>query len=37
MLRDQSPAWRDANRGRISLEQLKVMSAIERCRTAVLG
>src|SRR5215467_7187344 len=28
---------RDANRGHISLEQLKVMSAIERCRTAALG
>jgi len=31
------PAWREANRGRISLEQLKVMTAIERCRTAALG
>src|SRR5499427_5258209 len=37
ILRDQGPAWRDANRGHISLEQLKVMSAIERCRTAALG
>jgi hypothetical protein len=31
------PAWRRANAGHISLEQLKVMSAIERCRTAALG
>jgi len=30
-------AWRDANRGHISLDQMKVMSAIERCRTAALG
>ena len=31
------PAWRQANAGHISLEQLKVMSAIEHCRTADLG
>ncbi len=31
------PAWRTANAGHVSLGQLKVMSAIERCRTAVLG
>ncbi len=37
IFRDHGPAWRDANRGRISLDQLKVMSAIERCRTAALG
>jgi hypothetical protein len=37
IFRDHGPAWRDANRGHISLEQLKVMSAIERCRTAALG
>jgi predicted Zn-ribbon and HTH transcriptional regulator len=30
-------AYRTANAGHISLDQLKVMSAIERCRTAVLG
>jgi hypothetical protein len=30
-------AWRTANAGHISLEQLKVMAAIERCRTAALG
>src|SRR5215470_16290232 len=37
IFRDHGPAWRKANRGHISLEQLKVMSAIERCRTAALG
>ena len=37
ILRDHGPAWREANRGHLSLEQLKVMSAIERCRTAALG
>lgn len=37
IFRDYGPAWRDANRGHISLDQLKVMSAIERCRTAALG
>jgi hypothetical protein len=30
-------AWREASRGHVSLGQLKVMSAIERCRTASLG
>ncbi|MFL5269623.1 MAG: IS91 family transposase [Stellaceae bacterium] len=30
-------AWRKANAGRVSLGQLKAMSAIESCRTAVLG
>src|SRR6516165_8612120 len=37
IFRDHGPAWREVNRGHISLEQLKVMSAIERCRTAALG
>src|ERR1700751_1820863 len=37
ILRDHGPAWREANQGHVSLEQLKVMSAIERCRTAALG
>jgi hypothetical protein len=37
ILRDHGPAWRAANSGHISLDQLKVMSAIERCRTAALG
>jgi len=31
------PAWRNANAGRMSLAQMKVMSAIESCRTAALG
>ena len=37
IFRDHGPAWRDANRGHISIQQLKVMSAIEGCRTAALG
>jgi len=37
ILRDHGPAWREANCGHVSLDQLKVMSAIERCRTAALG
>jgi Putative transposase/Transposase zinc-binding domain len=37
ILRDHGAAWREANRGHVSLGQLKVMSAIERCRTAALG
>jgi hypothetical protein len=37
ILRDHGAAWRSANAGHVSLDQLKVMSAIERCRTAVLG
>jgi Putative transposase/Transposase zinc-binding domain len=37
IFRDHGPAWRDANRGHVSLGQLKVMSSIERCRTAALG
>src|SRR6516225_8291044 len=37
IFRDHGPAWREANRGHLSLGQLKVMSAIERCRTAALG
>jgi hypothetical protein len=36
IFRDHGPAWREANRGHLSLGQLKVMSAIERCRTAAL-
>ena len=31
------PAWRKANAGHLSLGQMKVMAAIERCRTAALG
>jgi hypothetical protein len=37
ILRDHGPAWREANHGHVSLGQLEVMSAIERCRTAALG
>jgi hypothetical protein len=37
IFRDHGPAWRHANRGHVSLGALKVMSAIERCRTAALG
>ncbi len=37
IFRDFGPAWRRANAGHVSLGQLKVMSAIERCRTAALG
>jgi len=37
IFRDQGPAWRQAHAGHISLDQLKVMSAIERCRSAALG
>jgi hypothetical protein len=37
IFRAQGPAWRRARAGHLSLGQLKVMSAIERCRTAALG
>lgn len=37
IFRDHGPAWRQAQRGHISLEQHKVMAAIERCRRAELG
>src|SRR6202047_347528 len=37
IFRDHGPAWRQAYAGHVSLDQLKVMSAIERCRTAALG
>ena len=37
IFRRYGPAWREAHRGHISLGQLKVMSAIERCRSAELG
>ena len=37
IFRDHGAAWRHANAGRVSLDQMKVMSAIERCRTAALG
>ena len=31
------PAWREAQHGHLNLSQLKVMSAIEQCRSAALG
>src|SRR3979409_2288782 len=37
IFRDHGAAWRSANAGHVSLDQLKVMSAIENCRTAALG
>jgi Putative transposase/Transposase zinc-binding domain len=37
IFRGHGAAWRDANAGHVSLDQLKVMTAIERCRTAALG
>ena len=37
IFRAHGAAWRKANAGHVSLAQLKVMAAIERCRTAVLG
>jgi Putative transposase/Transposase zinc-binding domain len=37
IFRDHGPAWRHAQRGHLSLGQLKVMSAIEHCRSASLG
>ena len=37
IFRDHGAAWRRANAGHVSLDQLKVMTAIERCRTAALG
>ena len=37
IFRAHGPAWRKAQRGHLSLVQLKVMSAIEQCRSAALG
>jgi Putative transposase/Transposase zinc-binding domain len=37
IFRVHGPSWRRANAGHVSLGQLKVMSAIESCRTAALG
>jgi len=37
IFRLHGPAWRAAHAGHVSLAQLKVMSAIESCRTAALG
>jgi hypothetical protein len=37
IFRTHGPAWRAAQRGHLSLGQLKVMSAIVQCRSAALG
>jgi Putative transposase/Transposase zinc-binding domain len=37
IFRAHGPVWREAERGHLSLAQLKVMSAITQCRTAALG
>ena len=37
VFRAHGAAWRKANDGHVSLAQLKVMSAIETCRTSALG
>jgi hypothetical protein len=37
IFRVHGPAWREAQRGHLSLAQHKVMSAITQCRTAALG
>jgi len=37
ILRRHGPAWRAARAGHVGLDQLRVMSAIETCRTAALG
>ena len=37
IFRRRGPAWRASHAGHVSLGQLKLMSAIERCRTAALG
>ena len=37
IFRIHGPAWRQAQRAHLSLAQLKVMSAIEQCRSAALG
>jgi len=37
IFRTHGPTWRHAQRGHLSLGQLKAMSAIEQCRSAALG
>ena len=37
IFRGHGAAWRRANAGHVSVDQMKVMSAIERCRTVALG
>ena len=37
IFRNFGPAWREASRGHVSHAQMKVISAIAACRTAILG
>ena len=37
IFRPYGPAWRQVQQGHLSVGQLKVMSAIEQCRSAALG
>jgi hypothetical protein len=37
IFRHRGPVWRASHAGHVSLGQLKVMAAIERCRTVALG
>ena len=37
IFRAHGSAWRQSQQGHLSLSQLKVMSAIEQCRSAALG
>ena len=37
IFRSHGQCWRDSHAGHVSLAQLKVMSAIEHCRSEVLG
>ncbi len=37
IFRAAGSAYRSARAGHLSLDQLKVMSAIEHCRTAIMG
>ncbi|MEM9148622.1 MAG: IS91 family transposase [Pseudomonadota bacterium] len=37
IFREHGPAWRHTNAGHVGLAQLRVMSAIETCRTEALG
>jgi hypothetical protein len=37
IFRSAGPAWRSEERGHLSLAQLRVMSAIEQCRSSALG
>jgi hypothetical protein len=37
VFRQHGPTWRQAQRGHLSLGQLRVMTAIEQCRSAALG